>query len=427
VFRFFINLIFPIVALIATPFWLLKTRRREGLSQRLWEKLGHYDKNSSPPPTPEKKAPIYLHAVSVGEVNIARKLIAAWSETHPKQTFLLAVSTSTGFDLARNNPSPHTGVIYAPLDFPPFLKACFTRYRPAQIVLIEAEVWPNIMALAKEKGIPVTLANARLSPRSGRRLAKARCMMESSYRVLDWVGAQTESDVSRLEAIGIRPEAIHSIGSIKFDPALATPANPSFDPRPLLESLGKGPLVMALSTHPGEELLFAQAASQLSNARIVIIPRHMERRDEISSELTSAGFEILLRSTIQAVEAEKHVGKILLVDSTGELPAFTENAQLAFVGKTLLSEGGQNPCEAIAARVPLIAGPHFANFEPLATELRNAKGLLTIRNREELTAAMQRLLNEPAEARRQTESALAMLEQHRGATQRTVMALESSR
>lgn len=421
-FRFFFNLLLPVLALAAAPFWLLKTWRRGGLSRRLWEKLALYGEES-PPASAQGNPPIYLHAVSVGEINIARKLIAVWAESHPEETFLLATGTSTGFQLACRSDIPRTGILYAPLDFPFAIRAMLRRYRPARIILIEAEVWPNLMAIAETSGVPVALANARLSPRSGRRLAKARALMEPSYRNLDWVGAQSAHDIPRLTAIGIREQATHLVGSIKFDPAIETPTSSHFDPVPILDLLGDGPVLMALSTHEGEELAFARAASRIPGARIVIIPRHMERRDAITHSLDEAGLSPVLRSTIHLVENKLPSGAILIVDTTGELPAFTTHAAIAFVGKTWLAKGGQNPCEAIAAEVPLIAGPHLENFEPLASELRSAHALTTIQSEEELTEALRHLLENPSDAQRQADAALAQLQSHRGATERTVQAL----
>lgn len=423
--RLLYNLLFPLLSLPAIPFWLWKTKKRGGLSSRLWEKLARYDA-ASPAPTADRARPIYLHAASVGEVNIARKLITEWHRLHPEARFLLAVGTSTGFDLARSSPPPHTEALYAPLDFPPCIAALLTRYRPRLIVLVEHEVWPNLLHQAHRAAIPVAIANARLSLRSGRRLAKARFLLGTTYQKLSWVGAQTASDLPRLAAIGIRQEVLHEVGSLKFDPALATPSASDLNPAPLLAAMsegGQGPVLMALSTHAGEELIFARAAATIEGARIVIIPRHMERRGEIVRELTEAGFETMLRSTLDPMRPEAAFGKILLVDTTGEMPAFTALADLVFIGKTLSAEGGQNPCEAIAGRVPVIAGPHLENFEPLASELRKKKGLTTIADEGELGVTLRELLDDRARAKTQVAAALATLETHRLATRRTIDAL----
>lgn len=423
-FRFFLNLLLPIAVLVAAPFWLLKTKRRGGLSRRIWEKVALYS-SDSPPASEPGTTPIYLHAVSLGEVNIARKLISVWATAHPDDTFLLAVGTSTGFDLASKSQPLRTGILYAPLDIPGALRAMMDRFRPSRIVLIEAEVWPNLMAIAEARGIPVALCNARLSERSGRRLAKLRPLMGPSYRTLDWVGAQSLHDVPRLTAIGVREQVIAVTGSIKFDPAIATPSpsRTDFDPLLLLDALGDGPVLMALSTHEGEELFFAKAASTIPNARIVIIPRHMERREAIVNALREAGLEPQLRSTIQQGESHDLAGKVLVVDSSGELPALTRCADLALIGKSLLATGGQNPCEAIAAGVPIIAGPHLGNFEPLASELRERQGLWTVSSGDELATALQTLLRDQQRARLQSENALSCLQSHHGATERTVAAL----
>ena len=380
--RLLYNILLPPIAILATPFWLIKTHKRGGLSARLLEKLARYDADS-PEETGHQKRPIYVHAVSVGEANIARKLITLWSEKHPDERFLLAMGTSTGFDLARTSPPPRTEVMYAPLDFPLFIDELFARYRPSLIVLIEHEVWPNMMHTAQKHGVPVALANARLSQRSGKRLQKLRPLLGRMYQKLTWVGAQSDEDKPRLADIGISEEILHTIGSVKFDPARETPASSSFDPSALLASLGNGPVLMALSTHDGEELIFAKAAAKVPNARIVIIPRHMERRDEISKELSQNGFEVLLRSVSRTSASGLSSQRVLVVDSTGEMPSFTRHAQVAFIGKTLTAKGGQNPCEAIAAGVPIVAGPALDNFEPLATELRERKGIWTITSEQE--------------------------------------------
>ncbi|MBK1833152.1 3-deoxy-D-manno-octulosonic acid transferase [Roseibacillus ishigakijimensis] len=423
------NLLYPPFAAFSAPFWLLKTRKRGGLGPRLGEKLAQYGPES-PRPTPERASrPIYLHAASVGEANIARKLIVAWAEHSPEARFLLAVGTSTGFDLVRQSPPPGTEVLYAPLDVPSLIRRMLDRFQPGLIVLIEHEVWPNLMHEASRRRIPVALVNARLSERSGARLAKARPLVESMYRGLTWVGAQSEDDRPRLAAIGIREEVIHVTGSIKFDPARSTPASTNFDPRPLLTSLGpdESPILMALSTHGGEELLFARAAATVGEARLVIIPRHMERRDEICRELRAAGFAVRLRSADAGANTPTPTTDgqtlILVVDSTGEMPAFTRHATIAFVGKTLTATGGQNPCEAIAEKIPVLAGPHLENFEPLASELRARGGLLSVTNEEELARGLRSLLSDPRAARQQAAEALAVLESHRGATDRTIAAL----
>ena len=421
-FRLLYNIFLPFLALFATPFWLWKTHKRGGLTTRLLEKIARYDANS-PQETNSQRRPIYLHAVSVGEVNIARKLISQWTLMHPEERFLLAVGTSTGFDLANQSPPPRTEVLYAPLDLSLILKEFFDRYRPSLIVLIEHEVWPNLLHHATKRKIPVALANARLSQRSGRRLQKLRPLLGPTYEILAWVGAQSTDDAPRLAAIGIREQALSIVGSVKFDPALETPSTPSTDPTSLMATLGEGPVLMSLSTFAGEEILFAKAAAKVPGCRIVIIPRHMERREEITHELNEAGFTTVLRSTGETRTTVNSKTKILVIDSTGEMPAFTKKASVAFIGKTLFSQGGQNPCEAIAAKVPVVAGPHFGNFEPLVSELQKVTGIQIINNETELTQTLTTLIKNPQLRDKQIKAASLMLETHREATKKTVESL----
>ncbi len=424
-FRFLFNLIAPVLYLVATPFWLKKTQKRGGLSKRLWEKLSYYQAKS-PVSGEANEGLIQMHVASVGEANIARKLITCWQEADPEQKFLVTVGTSTGFDLLEAAMLSHTRIGYAPLDLPPIVKRHFNRYRPQLLILVEQELWPNLLAEAKRRAIPIALCNARLSPRSADRLKKFRWAVGKMYQHLDWVGLQVADDGALFERVGINSEKLHTMGSIKFDPATATPTAPSLtSAKPILSRLGKHPILMALSTHAGEELLFAKAAQKCPQVSCVIIPRHVERAKEILKELREAGFEVILRSTLKTEDTESLDGKVLLVDSTGEMPAFTPLATICFVGKTLTSSGGQNPCEAIAAKVPVIAGPHFENFEPLVTTLRENKGIKIIKDTETLAAAMQELLSNAEAKNKQSDDALLILEEHRGATAQTVSALSA--
>lgn len=415
------NLFLPIFCLLAAPAWILKMARRGGLSSRLWERVGIYDRD----PEFESSGAVYIHAVSVGEVVMALKLISKWQEEDPAERFVLAATTSTGFQFANERALEGVRVIYSPVDFPILIRRLFRRFEPSLIVMVDSELWPNLLRLADRKGIPTALVNARLSPRSARRYAKFKLVTAPMLSRLKLVCAQAAEHGALWSGIGVAPEAVKVTGSIKFDPAGAVAPAKRAEFQVMLDAFGGGrPVVLATSTHAGEERFVAECVQEIPGALAVLLPRHAERRQIVKGNLEDAGFEVALRSDFSAPQNREDA--VLVVDSTGEQRDWTAHADLVVIGKSFFARGGQNPAEAIAAGIPVVCGPNMQNFEPLISELRAESAVRTARP-EELAEALRSVLDSAQERRSQTERASAVLERHRGATARSVVLLRELR
>jgi 3-deoxy-D-manno-octulosonic-acid transferase len=410
--------ILPLLFLIAFPGWVVKMLRRGGFGSALNERIGLY----FDPPDFEPCRAIHLHAISVGETIIALKLLREWQNIDPEARFVLATGTATGHQTATAANIPNLRVTYAPLDFPWMIRSYLNRFLPSQIILIEGETWPNLLRIAQKRQIPVSLANARLSPRSARRFNKFASYLRPFFSKLSCVCIQEKEHRSIWQNLGIETENIHLTGSIKFDPQSSAIPEQRPDFREMLESFGKGrPVILAASTFPGEEALIASAIRDAyPNALPVIVPRHAERRQEVSQTLTQAGFHVTMRSVF---ETPLRTGNaVFVIDTTGELATWTTHADVVIIGKSFLSTGGQNPAEAILANKPLILGSHMENFQPLVRHLHAAEAALIARNSMEISAAIRRALN-PVIAQKLTQNASAILSSHHGATQRHLKVL----
>ncbi len=410
--------ILPLLFLFAFPGWIVKMLRRGGFGTSLNERIGLYFS----PPDFEPCGAIHLHAISVGETITALKLLRAWQDEYPESRFVLATGTATGHQTATSASIPNLRVTYAPLDFAWMIRSYLKRFEPSQIVLIEGEVWPTLLRYAEKQHIPVSLANARLSPRSARRFNMFASFLRPFFSRLSCVCIQEKEHRAIWENLGIAPENIHLTGSIKFDPQSSVIPEQRSEFREMLTSFGKGrPIILAASTFPDEEVLIASAIRDADpNALPVIVPRHAERRQEVSHALDQAGFHVTLRSLFDTPLQKNDV--VFVIDTTGELATWTAHADVVIIGKSFLSTGGQNPAEAILANKPLILGPHMENFQPLVRHLHSAEAALLARDSEEISASIRRALN-PTTAQKLTQNATNILASHHGATQRHLKVL----
>lgn len=420
--QFFVLLLYrallPVLFLVAFPGWIVKMIRRGGFGTGLPERAGIYTKA----PDFEPSGAIHFHAVSVGETLIAIKLLREWQKEHPDTRFVLATGTSTGHDVATGSNLPNVRVTYSPLDFPWMIRSYLRRFEPSKIILIEGDIWPNFLRIAKRKKIPVFLANARTSPRSARRFRKFSSLIRPFFSQVSGVCIQDEEDRPLWETLGMDPENIHLTGSIKFDPQSATAPPLREDFSEMLKSFGeKRHIGLAASTFPGEEVLLASAIRSAGPEFLpAIVPRHAERRAEVSQALSDSGFEVILRSKFEIPTTGNCV---FVIDSTGELATWTSHADVVLIGKSFLSTGGQNPAEAIIARKPLILGPHMENFQHLVKQLDSAKAVLRAETKEEITAAIHQAMRS-SERTSLTENASKILARHDGATRRHLKVLQ---
>jgi len=421
VIRFIYNLLWPIGLLFFLPGYLMKMVRRGGYREKFGQRLGIYDRDLRARLSQSGgKRPTWLHAVSVGEVIIALKLAQQLRTLEPDVPCVLTTTTTTGFALANKNAPPWIEVMYTPLDFWPVMRRAFSTIRPAKIVLVEAEIWPNLAAKAHAQRIPLVLVNARLSPRSEGRFRRFRFFVEPTFRLLDLICVQEQEDVDRWAALGVERSRIKYTGSIKYDPTC-------LDDRADVEEAGhlvvvnpERPVLLGGSTHRGEEeilaKIFARLRQKFPSLCLFIAPRHVERVPEIRAQLEALALRVRLAS-----EATKHNEAevdCVLLDTTGDLRRWYNIATVVFIGKSMTAHGGQNPVEPIMARRPVIFGPHMENFVTLAGTLVSKEGAIQVHDVESLERTIENLLGDTEARQRLVRNAREVLDQHRGATAR---------
>jgi len=419
--RLIYNLLWPVGLLLFLPGYLAKMFRRGGYRRNFGQRLGFYSAESRE--RLRDKHPTWIHAVSVGEIVIALKLAEELRALRPDLKFVLTTTTATGHALAKKSVPEWMQVLYAPLDFWPVIRRAFCVMAPQRIVLIEAEVWPNLVAEARKREIPVMLANARLSSRSEQRFRRFRFFITPTFRQLDLVCVPSSEDAERWKNLGVNSARIHAVGNIKYD--VSNSRHSSGEVQRLIKTEATRPILFGGSTHRGEEKIlidaFCALRREFPNLFLVLVPRHVERAREIEADLRSCNLRSSRRSTIgKGVEWSD----CLLIDTTGELRAWYEIATVVFIGKSLTAHGGQNPVEAMSARKPVIFGPHMENFASLAKQLIAENGAVCVQDLPELIDTSRRLLRDAAAREQLVSNALRVLQPHREATARTATLIE---
>jgi 3-deoxy-D-manno-octulosonic-acid transferase len=412
------RLLFPLFFIASLPVWLWKTRKRGGLDSRLFEKIGRYknEKNKM------LSGVFHFHSISVGETLIALKLIQAWHASDPNFKCVISIGTTTGYQVALNANLSYIHIVYAPIDIDFSVNLYLEKFKPKQIILIEAEAWPILLTKCYLKKIPVSIVNARLSQRSEKRYQTFRFIVKPWFSLIHHIAVQEITDIDRFASFGVDRKKITLTGSVKFDPLNTLPTNPPADFLAIINTFQKSKVILAASTHIGEEALIGKALKD-SDALFICVPRHAERRHEVKTDLEAIGYEVILRTKFSQPSYNKKL--CFVIDTTGELRDWTSFADLVIVGKSFLGLGGQNPCEAIITNKPIIFGSHMENFEPLASSLVNAGGAIRIDNNEDLTNIIDEVINNPRKIDKLTKNAYSVLESHNGATQRTIELLKN--
>jgi 3-deoxy-D-manno-octulosonic-acid transferase len=351
----------------------------------------------------------------------------------PLHKIVVSTTTSTGMGLLRERLPAHITKIYYPIDRRKHVQRAVGLINPEVVVLVEAEIWPNFLWSLQRRGIPHFLVNARLSERSFRGYRRFRFLFGELFAGFAGVGAQNEADARRLRELGCRPEAIHVVGSLKFDAARIDDPNP-LDIGSLLGQLGVGPesqVLVAGSTHDGEEKILAamhlRLKSRFPNLFLVLVPRHHERGAAVGEELRSLGVRFVFRKDLRPTTRHA-AGSLdcLLVNTTGELRHFYTRADIVFVGKSLTAQGGQNPIEPAALGKAVVFGPHMENFPDIAPAFVRAGAALQVADEAGLETALIRLLEQSDERRTMGQRAQAVVRENQGSIGRTVsMILEA--
>ena len=395
------NLLFAAVYPFLLPEFLVRMLRRGGYAKRFCDRFALYpaglfgtgrplfDSHGKYRPGPEGF--VWIHAVSVGEVQVAGRLMREWREAEPDVRFCFSTTSSTGWRTAEREVSANDVLIYNPLDFPNFVKSAFRTVRPRAVVLTESEIWPNFIRTAHRYGIPLFLVNARVSDRSAPRYRLAKWWFGDVFRRFARIFAQSETDKSRLAAAGAPADRIDVAGSFKFDAAHRNEAKE----REMREWVGDGRVMLGGSTWPGEDeaLLAAYKAvlPRFPGLKLVIAPRHFEKADAVEDNIRRAGFGCIRRSRNE-VRTSQPSPSVYLADTTGELMGLYGIADVVFVGKSLCAKGSQNMIEPCLCGKPTVVGPHTENFRPVMSDLRAADAIAEVQDAEELTRKLGDLL-----------------------------------
>jgi 3-deoxy-D-manno-octulosonic-acid transferase len=400
-------------AVLARLWW--RGRKEPGYRRHWAERLGRYG------PALPPRLTILVHAVSVGETRAAEPLVdallAQWPGCRILLTHMTPTGRATGAALFKHH-GERVVQAYLPYDTPAMVRRFLRHFAPRACILMETEVWPNLVAGCAQQGVPVALVNARLSERSLRRGQRMGGLMLEAARSITLVAAQTDGDAQRIEALGARDVAV--TGSIKFD---VTPPPAALEKGAWLRARFAGrPVLLCASTREGEEALvldaFMQMPSRPPGMLLAIVPRHPQRFGEVARMVEARGLSLQRRSGLRD---DGEVGAdVLLGDSMGEMFAYYAACDCAFIGGSLLPLGGQNLIEAAAVGKPVLVGEHTFNFLQATDEAVAMGGALRVRDASELLTQAASLLTDGARRRLMGERAQAFANHHRGATLRTV-------
>ncbi len=423
------NIVYIFAAIAYLPI-LFYQMLRQGKNRRGWGEKLFGPRNGLRSDGGRKR--IWVHAVSLGEINAARGIIDGLGSRFPDHQVVISTTTDTGYERACSLYGEGRVFRY-PLDFSWTIKRALKRINPAMIVLVELEVWFNLVTIAARREIPVCVVNGRLTERSCRRLAMIGFLTRKMFTPLSWVGAQDASTAKRFVSLGVPSERVSVAGSVKWDTAMVADRITGQDE--LAASMGidqAKPLWVCGSTGPGEELIILRAYAGMKKShpdlQLAIIPRKPERFDQVADLIEKAGFSCLRRSsssdgTNPPVGSDKT--PVLLGDTMGELRKFYSLANVVFVGRSLVPMGGSDPMEVAALAKPILVGPHMENFAQPTELLAAGGGLIQLSGAEGLTAAVKELLADQSQTSRKGGNARQVVLNQQGATGRTLDALST--
>ena len=422
--RFIYNLIFPLVFLFFVPEMIIKLIRRPGYKKTFMERFAFFSLKRKKFLSAYHGA-IWVHAVSVGETVIATALIEKWQKADPKKIFVLSTTTTTGQELARKKASPGVEVIYCPIDFIFLVRKVLRLIQPSMLLIFETEIWPNMIAEAKKSGAKVALVNARMSDHSARGYYRWRCFFRPLLNTFDIIGVQTQQDKERYAAVA--PAAnIEVTHNMKFDQEV--PVN--FKSIDLAAYFGarEHQILLAASTHPGEEKLISSVFSEIRNdfpeLRLVIVPRHAERGNEIVKILNEQHLSFRRRSEDDGSN-NKDVD-VLLADTTGEMLSFMDSADVVIMGKSLAGQNeGHNIIEPALLGKAIVCGGVLKNFRYILNIFKNNNALITIDCDEQLVDVLKELFGDTNRREKLGSKAQQVVNTQQGATNNTIKLLEA--
>jgi 3-deoxy-D-manno-octulosonic-acid transferase len=424
------NLLFPIVFLFMLPKFLSRMLKRGGYFQHFEQRVGHFGHGTKERIREHRR--VWVHAVSVGEIYVALRFMKAYREVHPETFFALSTTTSTGHAIARKEIDARDVLFYFPVDLPVIIKKVLRIINPVRLILVEGEFWPNLIRLADKQGVPISLINGRMSERSFRGYRKLKSLTKDVLGCIDPICVQGEVDAERMIGIGAPPERVHIMGTVKFDVAERNSEGEKAT-QEIMRKIGvpaEASVLLGGSTWPGEEAvlcdLYKKLKTSIENLFLVIVPRHVERAEEVISCFEEHHLTFLRRSELDGGDSFEKPD-VLFVDTTGELRNFYSVADLIFVGKSLTEHGGQNPIEPAMCGKAVVVGPHMENFPAVMPIFYEQNAVVQVQDAQGLGKALHHLLTHDAERIALGARAAKVVEGNRGMIQKTVDLLADNR
>jgi len=422
--HFLYTLAVVVLAVILSPWFAYQALRYRKYVANLAQRMGHLPVSFNL----EGDDSIWIHAVSVGEALTARSLIQDLRERYPGLKIFLSTTTLTGQQIARTSLQGVDAVFFFPFDLPPFVNRTLRLVRPRLFIMMETEIWPNLLRACRKGGVKTMLANGRISSRSYPRYRLARGFFRGVLADVDKLCMQSEESARRIIDIGADPARVSVTGSLKFDSVEANAAVAGRGATRVLRYFripAARPVFIAASTLKGEAgpvlAAFAAVRRQHPNALLIIAPRKPERFPEAEALARAEGFRVVRRSEL-AVDAEPRADVVVL-DTLGELASLFHVATVVFVGGSLVDQGGHNILEPAVHGKPIVFGHHMENFAEIADAFLRSQAALQVSSQAELSTVVVRLLGDPVERARLGAAARALVEANRGAKTRTLDAI----
>lgn len=412
-------ILYQLVLILAWPLVRMRLwwrgQREVGYRERVAERFGHVPADVQP-------GALWVHAVSAGETIAAVPMVERLALAHPNAPLLVTTMTLTGSGEVTRRLGQMVSHCYAPYDFPWAVDAFLDTVQPRALILVETELWPNLVLRSRKRGIPVVLVNGRLSERSARGYARIGALVEKMLKAFDLIACQSEAHRSRFLALGASPNSVRVLGSVKFDLTLNDEQRAEAARLRLVWGLVDRPVLIAASTHPGEEEQVLEAFGILRrtipSAGLLLVPRHPVRATQVVELVTRRGLTVMRQS-----EPERRAEDVVVGDVMGTLLTLYGVADVAFVGGSLVAHGGHNPIEAAVWGKPVLVGPHVFNFQAVVDGFREAGALTQVADAEMLAAAAYRLMSDRDASAAQGAKGAKVVATSAGALDRTLDAL----
>ena len=429
--RYILNLLYLLAAAAYSPVVIYRVIRHKRYRTGWAQRFGKITRKS-----PDKKC-IWLHAVSVGEVNAAKTIVEELQDRFSNFEIVVSTTTDTGFARTIKLFGENLQVFYFPLDFSWIMHRAFRRICPSLCLLMELEVWPNFATIAQKSNIPVVVINGRISDKSFSRYQKIKPIAKKIFRKVDLILAQTEEYAQRFKELGCPDERVIVTGSLKYDTAQITDKVDGADALARQINIDNERLLVAGATGNDEEKILLDVyrnlkqQKQFSNVRLAIIPRKPERFDEVAQLIEQSGFNLIRYSKLkelthdaseksQIANRKSQIDAVILGDTMGDLRKFYSLATIIFVGRSLVPMGGSDMMEAAALGKCTIFGPYAFNFKQTVDELLKENGAIMVKDKEDLLATMQKCLTEPDYAKQIAKNGQEIIKKNKGATDRTI-------